>query len=124
MKYFNILLLSLVLIVNGYSQFTQEGPKLVGTNYIGTTFQGAAVAMSADGNTVLVASSYDNNNTGAVWVYTRSNGVWSQQGEKLVASDAVIWSSFGSSVSLSADGNTALIGGSLDNTSVGAAWIF
>jgi hypothetical protein len=30
----------------------------------------------------------------------------------------------GSSVSLSADGNTALVGGYYDNSGIGAAWIF
>ena len=29
----------------------------------------------------------DNNDFGAAWVFTRSNGVWSQQGSKLVPND-------------------------------------
>jgi hypothetical protein len=31
----------------------------------------------------------DNSGTGAAWFYTRSNGVWTQQGSKLVGSGAV-----------------------------------
>ena len=48
---------------------------------------------------------------GAAWVFTRSNGVWTQQGSKLVGSDAVGFARQGTSVALSADGNTAIIGG-------------
>ena len=47
-----------------------------------------------------------------------------QQGSKLTAADEQGEGSFGWSVALSADGNTALIGGYTDNGSVGAAWVF
>jgi hypothetical protein len=43
---------------------------------------------------------------GAAWVYTRSNGVWTQQGSKLVGTGAVGNAEQGWSVSLSSDGNT------------------
>src|SRR5262249_49578718 len=49
--------------------------------------------------------------------------VWSQQ-TKLVGADAIGPAGQGSSVSLSADGNTAIIGGPGDNKYVGAAWVF
>jgi gliding motility-associated-like protein len=104
--------------------WTQQGSKLVGTGATGSAFQGNAVAISADGNTALVGGSYDNNYVGAVWVYTRSNGVWTQQGSKLVGSGAIGQALEGSAVSISADGNTALIGGDSDNDSQGAAWVF
>jgi sRNA-binding regulator protein Hfq len=97
----------------------------VGTGAIGPAQRGFAVALSADGNTALVGGSRDNGFTGATWVFTRSNGVWSQQGGKLVGTGvAGINTSQGISVALSADGNTALIGGHQDNTDVGAAWVF
>ena len=48
---------------------------------------------------------------------------FSQQGPKLVATDAVGNDEQGTSVSLSADGNTAIVGGPLDHGYVGAAWI-
>ena len=47
-----------------------------------------------------------------------------QQGPKLTASDETGPGGFGGNVALSADGNTALIGGPLNNISVGAAWAF
>jgi hypothetical protein len=61
---------------------------------------------------------------GATWVYTRSNGVWTQQGSKLVGSGASGPSNQGWSVALSGDGNTAIVGGVTDNADVGAAWVF
>src|ERR1700737_389778 len=68
------------------AQFQQQGPKLVGTGAVGFAGQGASVAVSADGNTALVGGLYDNQTgygSGAAWVFTRSDGVWSQQGYKL-----------------------------------------
>jgi hypothetical protein len=47
-----------------------------------------------------------------------------QQGEKLTAVGEGGSGAFGASVAISADGNTALIGGALDEGGVGAAWIF
>jgi hypothetical protein len=61
---------------------------------------------------------------GAAWVWTRSGGVWTQQGAKLVGSGAVGDAFQGTSVSLSADGNTAIVGGNVDSIFNGAAWVF
>jgi hypothetical protein len=91
------------------AQFTQQGPKLVGPGVVGNAEQGQSVALSSDGNTAIVGGPDDNNSTGAVWVYTRSGGVWTQQGNKLVGTGAVGQSEQGISVALSADGNTAIV---------------
>lgn len=104
--------------------WTQQGAKLVGTGAVGAAAQGYAVSLSADGNTALVGGYGDNSNRGAAWIFTRSSGVWTQQGDKLVGSGAVGIAGQGSAVSLSADGNTALVGGYSDNNNSGAAWIF
>jgi len=106
--------------------WTQQGGKLVGTGVAGSegVKQGRSVALSADGNTALVGGFLDNNDVGAVWVFTRSGGVWTQQGGKLVGTGAVGVTSQGYAVALSADGNTALVGGPLDNNYAGAAWVF
>ena len=61
----------------------------------------------------------DNTGIGAAWVFTRSNGVWTQQGNKLVGAGAVqvtpMAAGQGRSVALSGDGNTAIVGGPFDN---------
>ena len=105
------------------------GRQLIGTGAVGLAGQGTSVAISADGNTAIVGGSSDNDTFGAAWVFTRSGGVWTQQGPKLVGSDAEGFSLQGSSVSISADGNTAIVGGSGDQSSagilsVGAAWVW
>jgi hypothetical protein len=103
--------------------WSPQGGKLVGGDGIGSG-QGSSVALSADGNTALVGGPADNGQVGAVWVFTRTGSTWMQQGNKLVPSDASAPACFGVSVALSADGNTALIGGPCDDGSYGAAWVF
>ncbi len=85
---------------------------------------GATVALSSDGNTALVGAPRDNTFQGAAFVFTRTGSVWSQQGPPLKGSEGLVNPFFGSAVALSADGNTALIGGSGDNNGKGAAWVF
>ena len=104
--------------------WTQQGNKLVGTGNTGAANQGVSVSLSADGNTALIGGSNDNSQLGATWVWTRSGGVWTQQGSKLVGNGNVGASNQGNSVSVSADGNTAIIGGYNDNTQQGAAWVW
>jgi hypothetical protein len=105
--------------------WSQQGPKLVGTGGVGVQYQGASVALSADGNTALVGGYRDASDMGAVWVFTRSAGVWTQQGTKLVGTGSAGGSPLqGSSVALSSDGNTALVGGMNDGLGFGAAWVF
>ncbi|MCU0332412.1 MAG: T9SS type A sorting domain-containing protein [Ignavibacteriaceae bacterium] len=103
--------------------WSQQGNKLVGTGAVGNAQQ-SVVSLSADGNTAIVGGFRDNNFAGAVWIFTRSGNVWSQQGSKLVVTDAIGSARFGISVDLSSDGNTAIIGGHTDNANAGAAWIF
>jgi hypothetical protein len=104
---------------------TMQGPKLVGSGATGPAQQGSSVALSADGNTLIVGGQFDNTGIGAAWIWTRSGGVWTQQGAKLVGSGVAGGvSRQGWAVSLSADGNTAIVGGIADNGVVGAAWVW
>ncbi|MCG6932770.1 MAG: FG-GAP repeat protein, partial [Gallionella sp.] len=85
--------------------------------------QGSSVALSADGTTAVVGGYADSSSAGAAWVFTRSGTTWTQHGSKLVDTNATgAWQGY--SVALSADGNTALVGGSHDNNNTGAAWIY
>ena len=106
------------------AQFGQQGSKLVGTGAIGAAQQGYSVAISADGNTAIVGGNRDNSRVGAAWVFTRTGNVWSQQGSKLVGSGAVGAAQQGYSVAISAEGNTAIVGGPEDNSGAGAAWVY
>ena len=84
------------------------------------------MSLSGDGSTAIVGGPGDNGAAGAVWVFERSGGVWTQQGPKLVGTGAVNfrYTLQGFSVSLSGDGNTAIVGGNFDNDSAGAAWVY
>ena len=106
------------------SQSEQLGAKLVGIGAVGPAEQGWSVALSADGRTAIVGGIVDNKLTGAVWVFTRDGDVWTQQGDKLVGTNGVGQGGQGSSVALSADGNTAIVGGPYDNSNTGAVWVY
>jgi hypothetical protein len=142
-----------IFVRNGW-RWTQQGPKLVGAEQSsegsgehcgeepgeeadGCSF-GRSVALSADGNIALIGNPRDSRfqpperesegkwirNAGAAWVFARSGEEWKQQGPKLTGGEERGEGRFGKSVSLSADGHTALIGGSSDEAGHGAAWVF
>jgi hypothetical protein len=104
--------------------WAQQGSKLVGTGATAGARQGYSVALSADGNTAIVGGLNDNVFAGAAWVFTRSGGIWSQQGNKFLGTGAAGAAQQGYSVALSGDGRTAIVGGDNDNSGVGAAWPF
>ncbi len=112
------------VFVRSVPQWTQQGSKLVGTGAVGTAEEGWSVSLSSNGNTAVVGGWNDNSSTGAAWIFTRSGSVWTQQGSKLVGTGAVGAAIQGISVSISADGNTAIVGGNQDNSNIGAAWVF
>jgi uncharacterized repeat protein (TIGR01451 family) len=121
------ILAALCFAPEGQAQLAQQGPKLVGSGTIGVAKQGTSVSLSSDGNTAIVGGPGDNGGAGAAWIFIRSGGVWLQQGDKLVGTGAVGNAQQGFSVSLSGDGNTAIVGGPDDdiaNARNGAAWIF
>jgi cell division septation protein DedD len=106
--------------------WTQQGQKLVGTGgATGANEQGGALALSGTGNVLVVGGPADNRNQGAVWVWTRTNGVWDQQGEKLIGTGDPGPSDLqGSSVSISTAGGILAFGGPYENSGEGAAWVF
>ncbi len=104
-------------------KWTQQGEKLTGKEESGAGEFGTSVALSSEGNTALVGGPTDNTDVGAAWVLTRSGERWNQPGEKLTGKEESGKGEFGTSVALSANGNTALVGGPTDNTDVGAAWV-
>lgn len=106
------------------STWAQQGPKLLGGGEAGGGKFGGSVALSADGTTALIGGAADEGKIGAAWVFARSGSTWAQQGSKLLAGEEIEKGFFGTRVALSADGSTALIGGSHDNGWVGGAWVF
>jgi hypothetical protein len=86
-------------------------------------FFGWSVALSGDGNTLAVGTHLEDSSTtgigstpdelapsaGAVYVYTRSAGAWSQQAY-VKASNTEAFENFGYSVALNGDGDTLAVG--------------
>ena len=86
---------------------------------------GSAVAVSGDGDTVLIGGYFDRDLFGSAWVYTRRpNGAWVQLGHKLHPAGTKREAAFGEAVALSRDGRTAVIGGPYDDINRGAVWLF
>jgi hypothetical protein len=119
------------------SVWTQQGPKLSINEQTDAEEEarcekevnecgfGRSVALSADGNTALIGAPRANAARGAAWVFTRSGTTWSQFGEKLTGdTEAKGNASFGRSVALSGDGDTALVGAPREDSSRGGAWAF
>jgi hypothetical protein len=108
-----------------------ETQKLLANDLADSDNLGESVAISSDGNTMIVGAALEdtspNTTNGAAYIYVRSAGVWTQQA-KILASDAASGDQFGYSVSISSDGNTAIIGAfnesTSPNTSQGAAYVF
>jgi len=112
------------------STWSQQSLLTASDRIVGDHF-GFSVALSDDGNTALIGSYVDdvgsNTNQGSAYVFVRSGNSWSEQAH-LVSVDGAVEDYFGRSVSLSGDGNTALIGANMkkigSNTKQGAAYIF
>lgn len=90
--------------------WSQQGPKLVGSGQ--SLNRGYSVALSADGNTAAMSGVEFDRTAPDLWFFTRSAGVWTQQGPKIVVPlilPPTLSAGAGiNKVSLSADGNTAV----------------
>jgi hypothetical protein len=87
----------------------------------GGDYFGRAVALSADGNTAIVGASLDdvggNADQGSAYILARSGGQWSQVVNLTAGANGLADDRFGTSVALSGDGNTALVGAYLADES-------
>lgn len=87
------------------------------------------IALSEDGNHMLVGA-YEADGIGAVYYFSRSGGVWTQQ-QKIASPVGFLgtsYPSFGSAVRISADGTTAIIGdlryGSATQAGMGRMYVY
>lgn len=130
-----------VFIKSNGSWLQQAYVKPWNTTVRGALF-GYSVGLSDDGNTLGVGAYDENGGRGAVYAFTRTGSIWSQQ-MRLTASNAERGDSLGCSLAISGDGNTILAGAfdedailtgvqspgvgahdEQDDTSVGAAYVF
>jgi hypothetical protein len=104
------------------STFTQQGSNLVG--YDGTVggYQGLAVSLNYEGDKLLVGGSFDSSSNGATFIWSRINGVWYQQGNKLVNTGSIGAATQARSLAISADSLRIIIGAPGDSASTGAVF--
>lgn len=98
------------------------------TQVVGTSF-GHSVAISDDGDTVVVGNHTDTGRvaqTGAAYVFIRSGSTWVHQ-QKLTAPDGGNLDQFGFSVDVSGNGLNIVVGAPFDDdggTNAGTVWVF
>jgi hypothetical protein len=105
------------------TSWTQE-TKLIGTGFVGNSNQGASVSLNGDATVLVVGGPNDNTFIGAAWIFTRTGTTWTQLGTKLISSDYIGSPNFGSSVCVNYYATTIAIGGSENNSGIGATWIY
>jgi hypothetical protein len=102
-----------------------EQAKLLASDGASTDYFGRSVAL--DGDTALIGADADDDNgdeSGSVYVYVRTGGVWTEQ-TKLLAGDGAAGDYFGAAVAI--DGDTAIIGAQSDDdngSNSGSAYVF
>jgi hypothetical protein len=112
---------SAMLAAIGYAKASNPGPN---------DFFGVAVALSSDGNTLAVGAQLEDSaatgiggdqasnaaaDSGAVYVFIRSGGTWSQQAH-VKASNTGAGDQFGRAMALSGDSNTMAVGARLEDS--------
>ena len=90
---------------------------------------GGAASISADGTTAITGAFDDASGTGAAYVFARAGAGWTLQAKltpPATGANRALGTNteFGNEVALSADGNTAVVGGFGDNSDAGAAWVY
>lgn len=107
-----------------------ETQKLVASDMAAYEQFGTSVAISNDGSTIIIGAYFDDDkgpNSGSVFVFAKqSNGTYLQI-QKLVALDGAARDYFGSSVTVSGDGSTLVVGAEHDGDkgdNSGSAYVF
>jgi hypothetical protein len=108
------------------SNWTEETRLQASDASAGSNF-GTRVAISADGKTLGTGAYHARSSGGNAYVFARSEKKWTEQA-RLQSSDGVLGDSFGTSPSLSADGNVFAVGAHLKDVAgvvdAGSAYIF
>jgi len=100
-----------------------QAQQLIASDGIAHDLFGNSVALNQNGNIALVGTYTKANYKGAVYLFTRTVGSNFSQAQIISATDGNPGDSFGISVALDSEGDTALIGASAKNSS-GQAYIF
>ena len=108
-----------------YANGSWTQTKLLASDGASGDYFGSSVSISSDGLTAIVGAYFDDSRKGSAYIFKYANGSWTET--KLLASDGAIYDYFGSSVSISSDGLTAIVGAYSDvenGSRSGSAYIF
>ena len=98
----------------------KQGTKITGeASY---DYFGVSVSISATGDTIVVGAYYANSYTGYAKVYKNISGTWTLQGAKITGEAS--GEKFGVSVSISATGDTIVVGAWFANSGTGYAKVY
>ena len=103
--------------------------KIYANDFAANDHFGYSVAISGDGNTLVIGSRNDDDkgsDSGSAYVFIKNGTMWLQQ-QKLIASDGAASDNFGWVVSISHDGNTIAVGAYRDDdkgSDSGSVYIF
>jgi hypothetical protein len=97
----------------------RQATELTASDGASTDFFGWSAAITADGNTALIGAY--GHDSGTAYLFTRDRTGWQQT--ELAAADKGPSDNFGTSVAITPDGNTALIG-AVYHSDAGAAYLF
>jgi hypothetical protein len=108
------------------TSWTQQ-QKIQSTDRQNYDYFAGAVSISEDGNTVIVGATGEGGSfAGSAYIFTRSGSTWTQQ-QKIRSTDIQASDRFGGAVSISGDGNTAIVGAAYEASGgerSGSAYIF
>lgn len=107
------------------SFYLQQGlPKIIPTDTNGQS-NIRAVAISSNGQFMIVGGRDDDSNRGAAWLFRRAGVEWIQAFPKITdPSGAAAGARQGTSVAISEDGSTIAVGGDNYNSNQGATWVY
>ena len=104
--------------------YEQQGDKLVGTGVTGATgLQGSDVALNASGTKVAWTAPGHEEGEGGFFVATRSGETWTVQNKLYTVTGSVGLSGV-TLISQSAVGDTIVVGGTIQDSSQGASYVF
>lgn len=107
--------------------FTQLGNKLVGTAGagVGKKGQGLSLAMSGNGQVLVVGGYGTSSNVGGAFVFRQvSPGTWQQLGSEPFVGSNPVGNTYENHVSINYDGSVFALGNSRDGGDMGATYVF
>jgi hypothetical protein len=104
--------------------WSQQAGPLIGSGGIGAIqYQGSCVSLTSNGSLLCIGAEYDNNLTGAFYIFERnSSNIWSQLGSKVVGEGT--GTGFGMFVSFNGDGSYLAVGINNSNPNLGIAYVY